>query len=150
MDIAEKKQLLRTDWGKHLLSLLGLCRTHSSRGMDERTIVGVFVDLMNTAPPWVYRYLGSLPETEKVELLLAAEAYEAAMLAYTHNLSIMFSRSPEGAKLATIAIVEHRIEQSFMSDTSMALAIVGALVEILASLRDDGLVASERNLSRMH
>lgn len=82
--------------------------------------------LIGLSPPVVNQRFQKLAD-DRLEALLSVEANEQALLDICSSQSIIVSKNPKRFALATVALPEMGIEQTFSTRGSLSLALIGAI-----------------------
>lgn len=82
--------------------------------------------LLRHAPETVQKRF-ELPPESTIKSLVEAGSIEQLLLLITKPVGIMTSRAPSGYAIATVAVPDLDIENSFSNSNSLALALTGAI-----------------------
>ncbi|MBO6769331.1 MAG: hypothetical protein JJ901_13655 [Erythrobacter sp.] len=93
---------------------------------DAHAMAQSLCTLLRQAPDTVKKRF-PLPEDNTLRALVESGSIEQILLMITKPVGIMTSRAPSGYAIATIAVPELEIENSFSSSNSLAHAMTGAI-----------------------
>lgn len=116
-----------TPWRDNLDDFLTRCEEMPLPSREDAVgMVQRLCDLLGQAPASVQKRF-ALPSEAKLRALFEADSLEQILLLITEPIGIMASRAPSGYAIATIAVSDLEIENSFSSSNSLALAMTGAI-----------------------
>ncbi len=110
-------------WHGRILSIASTCGEVGSKAHVEHC-VGELYDALRSAPDCAGV---NLPPRSYLDKLLAAGAYESAVLSFlTDGVGLMLSKGPNGVAMASI-VLPGREEEITSEGPSLALALVSAV-----------------------
>ena len=122
-------------WCEEIDALLVRCETRQNpTDGHARAIVRQLHSILSRAPDNVKPHLGPCFEDSGLESLLELGALETILFRITRSVGLMISRAPSGRAIATVSVPDLNIECSFSSESSLGVAMAGAIASAALEL----------------